>query len=198
MIIQIGTEVDESIVLWKHKESDEWERADIDDLICAYENRPRGKWENSEDCISRQQAIEEIALHDCTNGEVPYFTSKGVQEILNILPPVKPKPVCEDAISRQALIDEILEDGNGAVLSYPAGMYEDELVERIEKQMIEHLIGVIEYASPVEPKRPKGEWVYAKEQLEIVPMWECSCCRIRVAKKFNFCPHCGADMRGEK
>ena len=44
MIIQIGTEVDESRILWKYKESDEWERADIDDLICAYENRPTGGW----------------------------------------------------------------------------------------------------------------------------------------------------------
>ena len=42
-----------------------------------------------------------------------------------------------------------------------------------------------------------GEWIYSTKQLEIVPMWECSCCRIRAAKKFNFCPHCGADMRGE-
>ena len=40
MIIQMGTEVDESRILWKHKESDEWKRADIDDLIRAYENRP--------------------------------------------------------------------------------------------------------------------------------------------------------------
>ena len=36
----MGTEVDESRILWKHKESDEWKRADIDDLIRAYENRP--------------------------------------------------------------------------------------------------------------------------------------------------------------
>lgn len=39
MIIQIGTEVDESRILWKHKESDEWKKADIDDLIEAYENK---------------------------------------------------------------------------------------------------------------------------------------------------------------
>lgn len=38
MIIQIGTEIDESRILWKHKETDEWTRADIDDLIRAYES----------------------------------------------------------------------------------------------------------------------------------------------------------------
>ena len=40
MIIQIGTEVDESRILWKHNEKDDWRRADIDDLIEAYESRP--------------------------------------------------------------------------------------------------------------------------------------------------------------
>ena len=44
MIIQIGTDFDESRILWKHKESDEWKRADIDDLIEAYENRQKGEW----------------------------------------------------------------------------------------------------------------------------------------------------------
>lgn len=43
--------------------------------------------------------------------------------------------------------------------------------------------------------KPKtGEWIYAKEQLEIVPMWECSCCKIRMPKKFNYCPNCGAKI----
>ena len=40
MIIQIGTEADESRILWKHNEKDDWHRADIDDLIKAYESRP--------------------------------------------------------------------------------------------------------------------------------------------------------------
>ena len=44
MIIQIGTEADESRILWKHSEADEWQRADIDDLIDAYESRPTGEW----------------------------------------------------------------------------------------------------------------------------------------------------------
>ena len=61
----------------------------------------------------------------------------------------------DELISKQALIDEILEDGNGAVLSYPTGMYEDELVEHIEEQMIEYFIKVVNYMPPVEPKRPK-------------------------------------------
>lgn len=59
MIIQIGTEVDESRILWKHKESDEWKRADIDDLIEAYEGRQKGEW------IDRSGGIEG-AWHYCS------------------------------------------------------------------------------------------------------------------------------------
>ena len=43
MIIQIGTEADESRILWKHNEKDEWIRADIDELIEAYESIVRCK-----------------------------------------------------------------------------------------------------------------------------------------------------------
>lgn len=38
MIIDIGTEVDESVIRWKRKETDEWQIADIDELIDAYES----------------------------------------------------------------------------------------------------------------------------------------------------------------
>lgn len=53
MIIQIGTEADESRILWKHSESDEWQRADIDDLIDAYESRPTGEWVKALDGYER-------------------------------------------------------------------------------------------------------------------------------------------------
>lgn len=38
------------------------------------------------DFISRQATMEEFARHDCTNGEVQFFTGKDVQEILKIIP----------------------------------------------------------------------------------------------------------------
>lgn len=153
MIIQIGTEADESRILWKHKESDEWEKADIDDLIEAYEN------------------------------------------IQN-----ETKP--DDSISRQTLINEVLEDGNGAVLSYTKGMDEDELVERIEKQMIDHFIGIIKYAPPAKPKQPKGKWIDRNG-------WAyCSNCGKAAVPQNNgceiepchtpFCPWCNSDMRGNE
>lgn len=45
------------------------------------------------------------------------------------------------------------------------------------------------------PTRPKGRWI------EYEMIYECSNCQIIRAKgmtgKYNFCPNCGADMRGE-
>ena len=56
MIIQIGTEVDESRILWKHNEKDEWQRADIDELIDAYESIVRCK-----DCRHQEHCHETVA-----------------------------------------------------------------------------------------------------------------------------------------
>lgn len=67
MIIQIGTEVDESRILWKHKESDEWKRADIDDLIRAYENRQRtGEWITKK--RNPQDVYEHTHCSECDGG----------------------------------------------------------------------------------------------------------------------------------
>lgn len=78
MIIQIGTEVDESRILWKHKETDEWQRADIDELIDAYESIVRCKdcryWKNFNNvqgiCHERPNIITTEQYDDfCSHGE---------------------------------------------------------------------------------------------------------------------------------
>lgn len=129
----------------------------------------------------------------CMISDVISFINKSTE--LQALP-AKPN----DSISRQALIDEVLDDGNGAVLSYTAGMDEDELVERIEKQMIKHFISVIEHAPTVESNRPKGEWIKRSS----VGNWECSLCGNDIITSeqklanYKYCPNCGADMRGNR
>ena len=59
----------------------------------------------------------------------------------------------------------------------------------------------IEDAPTIDPEslRPKGEWIEAEDGDGVI----CSVCRedfctiIHETDKFNFCPSCGADMRGE-
>lgn len=63
MIIQIGTDVDESRILWKHKESDDWQGADIDDLIDVYEDILTGE------LISRAEVVEVVRCKDCKHSD---------------------------------------------------------------------------------------------------------------------------------
>lgn len=43
-----------------------------------------------------------------------------------------------------------------------------------------------------QPERKKGEWSDGYR-------WQrCSLCKQTGKKSWNYCPHCGADMRGEK
>ena len=49
-----------------------------------------------------------------------------------------------------------------------------------------------------EPERKKGEWV----QISPAKIYECTACKQNVMTDdiecYNFCPNCGADMRGEQ
>ena len=54
-------------------------------------------------------------------------------------------------------------------------------------------------------ERPKGEWVYRQEWFEDEKeprmAWGCNQCGSSIKsvhEKRNFCPNCGADMRGEE
>lgn len=45
-----------------------------------------------------------------------------------------------------------------------------------------------------------GKWIYKNDNV-LIPTgyWECSVCKEgRLMYEQNFCPHCGADMRGEE
>lgn len=44
----------------------------------------------------------------------------------------------------------------------------------------------------------KGEWILDKEHSHTLELWACSKCQRWGAKFYNFCPNCGADMKGEK
>ena len=60
----------------------------------------------------------------------------------------------------------------------------------------------IDNAPTVEPERKKGMWKisYADhEAFGVKPFFRyCSECHGTTVHKYNFCPNCGADMRGEE
>lgn len=60
----------------------------------------------------------------------------------------------------------------------------------------------IENAPTIEPERKKGEWLHKSKQLAALNTawwYECSICGYHAfnGMRTDFCPNCGADMRGE-
>ena len=80
---------------------------------------------------------------------------------------------CEDCVSRQAVIDLINADWK---------------YEGLELSINE--------LPPVTPTRKVGKWINSVYSVGFT----CTCCLLTQASsfKYNFCPNCGADMRGAK
>lgn len=87
----------------------------------------------------------------------------------------------EDAISRKWILKELNAESEK---DYPS---------------FRRVMEKIEDATPVEPKRPKGEWMPIIEANELGDTYKagiyCSECGETLSYEANFCPNCGADMR---
>ena len=88
-----------------------------------------------------------------------------------------------DLISRQAAID---------AMEQAKEQYFDRRV------IIGKMQNVVSNLPSAQPERKKGEWI----ETEFLKLRECSCCHVRWGmydvENFNFCPNCGADIRGEQ
>lgn len=54
--------------------------------------------------------------------------------------------------------------------------------------------------STIKADRPRGEWIFRREFVEDTPFTGHRCSNCNYWKNmgiWNFCPYCGADMRGE-
>ena len=107
----------------------------------------------------------------------------------------------DDLISRQAAIDAMLrlqaEDDEAYGCHIPEGFDGERAKE------------VLEQLPSAEPERKKGKWIEKKVSEETcIEEWQvakCSVCGkyhttpyLYYFDEYNFCPCCGADMRGEE
>ena len=98
------------------------------------------------------------------------------------------KEPCVDCISRQAVFNVIDK------------WIKDENLECIIATELNRLSITIDDL-PKTCMLPKGNWIKtARERIDRCPVWECSLCGDEVSswlpEEFNYCPYCGADMRG--
>ena len=96
----------------------------------------------------------------------------------------------DDLISRQAAIDKINE--RQRKLIYCFGI-ENDLVKIMD--IAEYIITTIPSA---QPEQKKGKWIDDTYCSECGWVNQVESGFIGSVKGFNFCPNCGADMRGDK
>lgn len=125
--------------------------------------------------MDKEQAIEKLNDIRCHVKETSAEEQALVMAIDALKQPVATDICVGDTISRQAVIDEI------------KSVYEWHDTVTMER-LIEHLNNL----PPIQPERKKGEWSDGYR-------WQrCSLCKQTGKKSWNYCPNCGADMRGEK
>lgn len=98
-------------------------------------------------------------------------------EILNLAIKALEQEPCEDAISRQALLN--------------ATVNKNSVWNKITDSKGENLETIISKLPSVTPQPKKGHKVSG----DLLGGLYCSECMTYVNKYFNYCPHCGADMR---
>lgn len=149
------------------------ENVDMDELISK---RALIEYYCKRDCGMTR---EECTIGDCHEigliEEFPSALGTNLAEVGTDVPDIN----VGELISRRAAIDAI----NRAVTKEAARWSVEELPS-------------------AQPKRGKWERHYSRPNVYADLFWHCSECGYRSsdnwADKFNFCPHCGADMRGDK
>ena len=101
------------------------------------------------------------------------------RQLVEWLEQLRKQEPCEDAISRQTVIDVLKDTWN---------MFSD------ANDAIQESIDTIEALLSVTPQRPKGKWIDMGEGFS---PYECSKCGGVEFKKSKYCPNCGAKMEVE-
>ena len=141
----------------------------------------------NDDLISRQGVFDVLNGIKIPRNATWYQYYRQALDEVGCLPTISKVRTADDCISRQAAIYEIHEDAD-----WLAAQGSDWQVERMERDK-----SILMSLPSIQPERLKGKWIHQAKFGRI----ECDQCgkvfRNTFAPK-NFCPKCGADMRGEQ
>ena len=127
--------------------------------------------------MTREEAKEVFLNRGFVNG---YFDGDKWRESIIVISKWLQQEPCEDAISRKAVLDAIMANC----------IWENEYnltSSRIKK--------TVESLPSVTPKQKTGRWI---EHFDESGKWyECDQCHTDWGGSVNYCPNCGAIMKGE-
>ena len=146
------------------------------------------EYDKENHCCPRFNHVIRTTLDDVRKEAYKHGKSKGIKKGLAMAQPKRTEERTKrhacDCISRQGAIDAISRDIMG-------GLNYESIIKRLPS---------------VQTKRIKGRWL-KKENVGRWDdtLWECSECGCLhrdnvfcISGDFNFCPNCGADMRGDE
>ena len=104
---------------------------------------------------------------------------KDLNEVLNLASKALEQQPSDDCVSRTQALKELKESAE-----HHANDSREEVLLRRDRDIIRAL-------PPVTPTRKVGKW-----DILGCDLYMCSKCYAKFTHKFNFCPTCGAEMRG--
>ena len=159
------------------------------------------------DKMTKEEAIKELTLNVYDGSD-----SKLAQALKMAISALEQEP-CDD--DRQKVITHAFTEGYMKGVKYTEEEYCDDaisrayiepIIEELENicvnadEYILNLLADIKNAPSVQPSR-KGHWIDRSEGGRIKYPWmeahECDKCGEYGSAAWNFCPNCGADMRGD-
>ena len=69
-------------------------------------------------------------------------------------------------------------------------------ISKCAMSAVRTIIRTINAAPTITPERVKGEWIKIRDGFDN-DLYVCQRCAAMCQGSYNFCPECGADMRGE-
>lgn len=119
--------------------------------------------------MTNEEAIEVLAQ------DLPCETDEDLSEAMTMAIKALEQQPCEDAISRQAVLD---------IVNNPLNIRLDEIIKKLP---------------PVTPQPKTGHWIRQDNTKEPLYGWYfCSECNSVIGDKTKFCSNCGAKMESEE